>query len=349
MKLPSIASPRTRYPVSHTSRRPPRPFRRSGDRIGRPAWRKPRKASRLRRTLCSKVRVSRCSHVRSAPIRSSAEEGLSTCGFHPDRPPNTRRGQVRQGGRGVQPRARGISGQRYSPLQPRVRAPPPGELRQRHRRCVERHTVRPRVHQGVLPPRRGAVRARSSRRGAQGLQDGVPDAPAGPGRAYEAQGVRERVTKEEVRGGHRRAGGGDRQGFVDGGHERDGGGLGVRRRAARRGRENHETVHRGYDRAVQGAEDHRVEVRVRDSHAGQGCVRAASLGGGLGCSGGRTLHRVRRRARPVLRPVQHLRFERRAERREPVPVQRRLRGPRVVQRGGDPHAAGVQSHGPDEH
>eukprot|EP00166_Cyanidium_caldarium_P000234 ctg_110.g43 len=54
-----------------------------------------------------------------------------------------------------------------------------------------------------------------------------------------------------------------------------------------------------------------------------------------------TLDGVRRHPRPVLRPAAHLRDERPAERRQSVSVQRRLCGPRLVERGGDRDAVGV--------
>ena len=65
--------------VPDTSSRTPHGAHRDLSSFGRsdrrPAWRTPRKASRLRRTLCSKVSVSRYSHV---TLRS---EGFSIRGF----------------------------------------------------------------------------------------------------------------------------------------------------------------------------------------------------------------------------------------------------------------------------
>ena len=90
----------------------------------------------------------------------------------------------------------------------------------------------------------------------------MPDAAAGPGRALEAQGVRERAEKEEIRGSHRRARGRTREDLRHGGRRRHGHRLDVRRRTSRRRQGHHASLRRGHDRAVQGPEDARVQVRL---------------------------------------------------------------------------------------
>mmetsp|Transcript_28696 Transcript_28696/g.72054 ORF Transcript_28696/g.72054 Transcript_28696/m.72054 type:complete len:351 (-) Transcript_28696:302-1354(-) len=100
---------------------------------------------------------------------------------------------------------------------------------------------------------------------------------------------------------------------------------------------------------VQGAEESAFEVCDGGHARGEGDLRRAAVGGGLR-SGGREGHYgVRRHARAVLRPHDDFRAQRPAVRGEPLSVQRRLCGPRVVQRGGDHDAARVQGVGPPVH
>jgi len=61
------------------------------------------------------------------------------------------------------------------------------------------------------------------------------------------------------------------------------------------------------------------------ARAGDGAAARGALAGGRGDRRRGRLHRLRRRARPILRPAPHIRAQRPARRGQPVPVQRCVR------------------------
>mmetsp|Transcript_26452 Transcript_26452/g.79335 ORF Transcript_26452/g.79335 Transcript_26452/m.79335 type:complete len:386 (+) Transcript_26452:494-1651(+) len=157
----------------------------------------------------------------------------------------------------------------------------------------------------------------------------------GPGRAHEAEGVREGREAARLRDRDRVVGRPLATGLGDARHQRHRRGRELRRPAAAgRGRAGRR-LHREDARALPRPETHTQKVRPADPAGRQGVAGGRGVPRAAQDPRGRPLYDLRGRARPVLRPAAHLRDERAAVRGEPVRVQRRHGGPgQLLLRGG---------------